>query len=139
MRTDANMARLDETAGRSVLKHCFTQAGYEIIENYPLGLGVEGGQGEGAPAPAINLDGYDPKSRVGYEYITTAAGDRAEVTPALLAALESLERRGELFVLLIDEEEVSGKESLERAAFRFLSEVERRRDGAVPASPGGHS
>lgn len=129
-----NMARLDETAGRAVLKSCFTQAGYEIIENYPLGLADEGGA-----QPAINLDGYDPKLRVGYEYVTTAAGDRAEVTPDLVAALEKLEQRGALFVLLIDEEEVTGKESLERAAFRFLTEVERRRSSDADEARGGRS
>lgn len=120
MSLDGSLAgSLDEMAGRAVLRERFVNAGYAIVEDFPFAEG----------AVRFSADGFDPQARVGYEYITTAAGDRKELTPEMLAELEARLGRGELFILLIDERDVSGPEVLQRAADRFLSEVRSRRAG----------
>ena len=107
---------MDERAGCELLKQRFTAAGLTIVEHYALR----------EPGLEVTLDGYDPKARVGYEYITTAAGDRAEITPEVVAALESRMRAGDLFVLLLDEQEEPTPERMERAADHFLSVLRAR-------------
>ena len=107
-----------------MLREQFTQAGFAIHENYPLNE---------API-CFNVDGFDPVRRVGYEYITTAAGDREELTPAILAALESTMAHAApdgLYIFLIDELDVSGPDELRRAAAQFLARVKSLR-GSVP-------
>src|ERR1700761_3934786 len=104
---------MDEATGCSVLKEQFTQAGFAIQENYPL---------KEDPI-CFNVDGFDPVRRIGYEYITTAAGDRTELTPELIAALETQMAQGApgaLYIFLVDELEVSGPDELCTAAARFL-------------------
>ena len=104
---------MDEATGCSILKEQFTLAGFTINENYPLR----------EDAVVFNVDGFDPVRRIGYEYITTAAGDRVELTPAVLQALEAKMAQGELYIFLIDERDVSGPEELRHAAARFLVHV----------------
>lgn len=107
---------MTEREGCEILRRCFTEAGLAIEEGYAL-------HGEGVP---VNLDGFDPARRVGYEFITTEAGDRAEVTPAVVAALDERMEKGELFVFLLDEAEVRDEASLRRAAGRFLDILRAR-------------
>jgi len=78
----------------------------------------------------VTLDGFDAARRIGYEYLTTEAGDRAEFTPAVVAALEAKMARGELYLLLVDQRALPGAELLERAATGFLGELARR--GRLP-------
>lgn len=114
---------MDEEAGCGILRAQFTEAGFQIQENYPLHEGPI----------RFNVDGFDPVQRVGYEYITAAAGDRIELTPEIVAALESQMARGaqsDLFIFLIDELNVSGPEELRRAAARFLERVRSLRRSA---------
>lgn len=111
---------MDEATGCRILKEQFTQAGLAIAENYPL---------HEAPI-CFNVDGFDPDARIGYEYITTAAGDRRELTPELLAALESRMRQGVpttqggLYIFLIDEHQVKDEQELRSAAAQFLARVQ---------------
>jgi hypothetical protein len=121
---------MDEHEGCAVLKRRFTAAGLSIEESYPLREGDV----------AFNVDGFDPQRRVGYEYITTAAGDREEITPALIAALEERMARAELFVLLVDEAEAPTEETLIHAADHFLMVLRMRgyladTVGSPPAEP----
>lgn len=114
---------MDEEAGCGLLKQQFTEAGFQIQEDYPLHEGPI----------RFNVDGFDPVRRVGYEYITTAAGDRIELTPEVVTALESRMAQGaqsDLFIFLIDEQNVSGPEELRRAAARFLDRVRSLRGSA---------
>ena len=99
-----------------MLKRRFTAAGLAIQEHYDLREG----------AVTFHVDGFDPQRRIGYEYITTAAGDREEITPELVAALEERMGRGELFILLVDEAESPGEETLIRAADHFLMVLRMR-------------
>lgn len=105
---------LGEEEGRAVLKRCFEAAGLAIAVDHAL-----------ADVPLV-LDGYDATRRVGYEFITTDAGDRLEVTPQVVAELERRMAAGELAVLLIDERDVAAPVDLEAGARAFLEEARRR-------------
>ena len=72
------------------------------------------------------MDGFDPEKRVGFEYVTTEAGDRDEVTSGLIAALDARMERGDLFVLIVDEEDAPDAIRLNEAAEGFLEELFRR-------------
>jgi hypothetical protein len=104
---------MTEREGCEVLRRRFQAAGLRVVDNHRLD----------EPGLAIDLDGFDPERRIGYEYITTAAGDRAGLTPALVAELERRMETGDLFVLLIDERDVPGADLLERAADGFLAQL----------------
>ncbi len=107
---------MNERDGCAVLKGRFTAAGLSIEEGYRYRAhGVD-----------VSLDGFDPRVRVGYEYITTEAGDRAELTVEVVAELEARMSRGELYLLLIDETEVDGAATLTRAADHFLGVLRGR-------------
>jgi hypothetical protein len=106
---------MNEADGCALLRARFEAAGLVIVEHARFS---EGGV-------EVVLDGYDAARRVGYEYITTHAGDRAEFTPAVVAALEARMADGSLALLLVDEHELPGRELLERAADGFLAELRR--------------
>ena len=107
---------IDEAEGVRVLKESFAAAGLTIVEGYALEVA----------GTTIELDGFDPDRKIGFEYLTTAAGDREEITPAVLAELEARMGAGELYVLLIDESEVDSVVVLERAATLFLDALRAR-------------
>ncbi len=114
---------MDEATGCRLLKEQFTQAGFEIQESYPLNEGPI----------CFNVDGFDPVRRIGYEYITTAAGDRTELTPELIAAVETQMAQGVpggLYIFLIDELDVSGPDELRSAAAQFLAQIKLLRGSA---------
>jgi len=111
-------AVLTEKEGRAVLKARFEAAGLKIQEHFPL------------DDPPISLDGWDSTHRVGYEFMTTEAGDRDEITWAALEALELRMGFGEIYILLIDEKDVATADHLGRAADYFLAEV--RKLGRLP-------
>jgi hypothetical protein len=115
---------IDERTGVAVLRSCFERQGLSIREGVPLSLAPE------LPHRTIHLDGYDEAARVGFEYLTTEAGDREEVTAEVIAELEARMERGELYVLLIDEREVTSTALLERAAEHFLAVLRAR--GLLP-------
>jgi hypothetical protein len=109
-------ARVREAEGRAVLRRCFEARGLTVTEDHRL-------HDDGV---AITLDGYDASRRVGYELITTEAGDREEVTADVIAELERRMRAGAMTVFLVDEHEVDDEAALEVAANRFLDEAARR-------------
>lgn len=108
---------LDEQKGTALLKEHFTKAGYNIQENYAYEI-------EGR---TVHLDGYDPDQKVGYEFLTTSAGDREELTPDVVQALEERAEDGKAWILLIDEVEAPDASDLALAAERFLEQVASRR------------
>ena len=110
---------MNEHEGSAKLREVFEAAGCSITEGFRLPLA----------AGEVSLDGWDERRRVGYEFITTAAGDRAEFTPAVVDELESRMRAGELFVFLVDEVDFANEGVLERAARRFLDQL--RKQGAL--------
>lgn len=111
-------ASLTEAEGSALLKVRFEQAGYAI--EAPFAFSEEGVD--------VELDGFDPDRRVGYEFITTEAGDRASFTPEVVAKLEARMEKGELYLLLVDEADVDA-DALGDAAARFLETVARMQGG----------
>lgn len=112
--------RPSEQEGCLVLKQEFENAGLRIAERTLVETG----------GIQIELDGFDARRRIGYEFITEAAGDRASITPEVVAALEARMGAGDLHVLLVDEWEVGTAEELAGYARRFLAELQSR--GVLP-------
>ncbi len=111
---------LDEDAGCAVLARVFAARGFSIQRN--ANFSEDG--------VAFVADGWDAQARVGFEYLTHAAGDRHDLTPEEMATLAARMEAGELFFFVIDEVEIASADDLEWAAHRFLDEVDRRRGEA---------
>jgi hypothetical protein len=101
-----------EFEGRAVLKQVFVRAGLTVLEDFPLLLGNY----------QLLLDGYDPERRIGYEYITTANGDREALHEAAVEELDRLNGCGLLKIFLIDEQFIPDEATLREAAESFLQE-----------------
>jgi hypothetical protein len=95
----------------ALLKARFEAAGYAIAENQPF---AEDGI-------AFEIDGFDAKARVGYEYVTDEAGDTWDVDDRVVAALAARLREGTLSVLVVGENEAPDAASLARVADAFLA------------------
>jgi len=78
----------------------------------------------------FEIDGWDAKARVGFEYLTEEAGDHAELPPATVERLERAMEDESLFVFLIDESEGLDEAALSEAAEAFLDRVEGIRAGS---------
>ena len=103
---------MNEREGTELLHRLFAARGLEIQRDVPFDeLGV-----------SVNLDGYDPARRIGYELITTEAGDRESFTPEVVERLEQRMAKGELYLLLVDEAD-SSEEALTHAAAGFLDRL----------------
>jgi len=109
-----------EAEGCALLHARFTEAGYSIVADFHFQEGEI----------AVDLDGWDAAARVGYEYITREAGDDRQFDPATLERLEKRMEAGELFVLLVDEQDAVTEAALDAAARGFLAELGARRGGA---------
>lgn len=107
---------MNEREGSERLRAIFNGAGCSIATNVAFEL----------DAGTVTLDGWDATRKIGFEFITTEAGDRAEFTPSVLAEIETRMDRGELYLFLIDEALVPRPESLDRAARRFLELLKSR-------------
>lgn len=119
---------VNEREGGETLRQVFEAAGCSITADHRLVL----------DAGAVSLDGWDGARRIGYEFITTEAGDRAEFTQPILAELEARMAAGELFVFLVDEADIPDEQVLERAARRFLDRL-RKLGALVGPAQGGAS
>lgn len=114
-------AMLGEAEGCEILHAVFRGRGYRTRAD------VEFAEDD----VAFNADGWDPDARVGFEYLSSEAGDRKDLSPDEMARLAARMDRGELFFFIIDEAEVPDAATLRWAAERFLDEVARRRGGAA--------
>lgn len=111
---------LSEAEGCELLHAVFRARGYPTQADVAFAEeGVE-----------FDADGWDPGARVGFEYLSSEAGDHHDLTPGEVARLGERMDRGELFILIIDESEVADAATLRFAAEHFLDEVTRRRGGA---------
>ena len=95
--------------GRVILKEAFEAQGYEVVENYTLR----------AEDSAVELDGYDPQARVGYEYSTREDGMD-------MSLLESLMAQNQCRLFVIDEEWALDAQAMLKAVFEFFRELEAR-------------
>lgn len=103
----------------------FRAAGYQIQENFHFDEGNL----------SVDLDGWDPTSRVGYEFITREAHDEVQFTKETLALFEERMRRRELFVFLVDEREAVTPDDLRSAADFFLAEIAAHRSAPKTKKP----
>lgn len=99
-----------------MLRGLFERAGCAIVEDVKKRFD----SGE------VTLDGWCEARRLGYEFITTEEGDRAEFTPEVLAEIEARMSKGEFFIFLVDEATIDDPAILERAGERFLQAVAKR-------------
>ena len=106
-----------EAEGCALLRAKFTDAGYAIVPDFHF-------QEDGVE---VDLDGWDAAARVGYEYITREARDERQFDEATLSKFEARMERGELYVLLIDEQDAVTAQALEAAAEGFLAELDARK------------
>lgn len=106
----SNLPPASEVVARAILAERFRGAGLRV--RYDVAIGRPG-------QFQFTADGYDPRSRVGYEYVAAAERDTD------LAAAERLVLEGdpEYRILIIDAAPVS---SIEEQAARFLAEVQRK-------------
>ncbi len=75
----------------------------------------------------VDLDGWDPTMRVGYEFISREFGDQLQFDAQTLASFEARMSRGDLHVLLIDERDVLTAQDVDVACRGFLSECAAHR------------
>lgn len=104
---------MQERQASALLKARFESAGFTIAENVTLdedGLRFE-------------VDGFDADKRVGYEYVTAEAGDSWDVDGDVIAELAARRARGEIRILVVNEQEAPDEASLGRAADAFLAEL----------------
>lgn len=105
---------MKEAAGRAILRAIFVEEGLGIAEDVTVRFGDHD----------VLLDGWDASRRVGFEVLTSEAGDREAFTPAVIEAIEATMRRGEAHVLLVD---LDPSEDLLRAAGRgFIAQLRKR-------------
>lgn len=114
---------MEERAACAQLKQRFEAAGFRIKENL---LFDEDGV-------RFEIDGFDADSRVGYEYVTREAGDGWDVDGDVIAALDERRKRGELHVLIVDEDDAPDKAALDQAIDGFLKAL--REAGVKPGAP----
>jgi hypothetical protein len=84
---------LSETGGCDLLARLFTKRGYALKRNVQFReYGVE-----------FHIDGWDPKARVGFEFLTSEDDDHDDLTLEEYKTLTAAQRRGELALFIIDE------------------------------------
>jgi hypothetical protein len=104
--------RLSERAARAVLEERFARAGFSVETDYTF---CEGNT-------TVNLDGFDPAARVGYQYISHADADVVtdhDRTTEL--ALKALEATGALRILVVHDVDASSAVDLGERIDEFLS------------------
>jgi len=108
-----------------LLKKRFEAAGLTIDEN--RALEVDG--------YTFEVDGFDAERRVGYEYVTAESGDGWDVDDNVIAALDAHRKRGDLFVLIVDEAEARDAAALGKIADAFLAGLPKAKPAAKKADP----
>lgn len=104
---------LSETEGCDLLARLFAKRGYTLKRNVQFReYGVE-----------FHIDGWDPKSRVGFEFLTSEDDDHDDLTLQEYKTLTAAQRRGELALFIIDEVEPLSAEALSAEAHEFLNAV----------------
>ena len=104
---------LTEMQGCDLLARLFSKRGYTIERNVVFReYGVE-----------FHIDGWDPRARVGFEFLTSEDDDHTDLTLEEYNELTAAQRRGELALFIIDEVEPLAAEDLAAEAHEFLDEV----------------
>ena len=104
---------VSETKACDLLARLFKSRGYAVSRNVMFReYGVE-----------FHADGWDPRARVGFEFLSSEDDDHDDLTLAEYQTLMAAQKRGELSLFIIDEVEPLSAADLVRAATDFLDEV----------------
>ena len=119
---------LSETAACDLLARLFRSRGYAIERNVPFReYGVE-----------FHIDGWDPRARVGFEFLSSEDDDHDDLSLAEYKTLSTAQQRGELALFILDEVEPLSAANLMAAARDFLDEAaDAARARAVQRARGG--
>lgn len=119
---------LSEEEGCDLLARVFRARGYAIRRNVTFReYDVE-----------FQVDGWDAKARVGFEFLSSEAHDHDDLTLGEFKRLMAAQQRGELALFIVDESEQLTAPDLTAAAEEFLDEVAaaRPRKRAAPRRAG---
>lgn len=114
------METLFEVEGCRVLTEAFKSRGYNIKNNAPFAE-------EGV---AFDVDGWDPVARVGFEYRTHE--DKNDLSDEEVGRLGARMERGELYLFIVDDNQVPDGAALAAYAGQFLDEIATRARPAIP-------
>ncbi|MCE2725998.1 MAG: hypothetical protein LW698_04370 [Planctomycetaceae bacterium] len=116
---------VSETKACDLLARLFKSRGYAVSRNVMFReYGVE-----------FHADGWDPRARVGFEFLSSEDEDHDDLTLAEYQTLMAAQKRGELSLFIIDEVEPLSAADLLRAATDFLDEVAAAKVRRVSRSP----
>lgn len=124
---------LSETKACDLLARLFRARGFTIVRNIPF-------QEYGV---SFHIDGWDPKARVGFEFLTSEDEDHDDLSLREYQTLMAAQQQGELSLFILDEVEPLSAVDLTAMADDFLDEVEEaaaaRKAGRRPvaAKPAG--
>ena len=113
-------AGVEERSACAQLKRRFEAAGFQIKEN----------QRFDEDGVWFEIDGYDAARRVGYEYLTKEAGDGWDVDGDVITYLAARHDRGDLYVLVVDENDAPDAATLDRAVDAFFGDL--KAGGVLP-------
>lgn len=113
---------LSEKDGVTALTRAFRDRGYDIEND--VAFDEEG--------VVFDIDGWDAAARVGFEYRTSEADDKHDLTDDELGRLGARIERGELALLIIDDTRVPDAATMDDIARRFLDLIEN--EGHLPAA-----
>ncbi|MFM8413509.1 MAG: hypothetical protein ACKOCX_02170 [Planctomycetota bacterium] len=106
---------LSETKACDLLARLFRARGYAVNRNIPFReYGV-----------SFHIDGWDPKARVGFEFLTSEDEDHDDLTLDEYKTLMDAQQRGELSLFIVDEVEPLSAAELTGSVEEFLDEVAR--------------
>ena len=116
---------LSEIEGCDLLARLFRARGYTLQRNVRFReYGVE-----------FDIDGWDPKARVGFEFLSSEDDDHDDLSLVEYQALMDEARRGGLSLFVIDEVEPISAADLEEKANEFLDAVSAARSSRRPRKP----
>ena len=107
---------LREEEGCQILAEVFAARGFPVVRDVPFD----------EDGVAFDIDGWNAEHRVGFEYRTSEAGDKDDLTLDELALLAERMEAGELFLFVIDDTSIEAAADLRAYAGAFLDEVARR-------------
>ena len=116
MKAMVSKPMLLEEEGCRILADVFAKRGFPVVRDIPF---VEAGV-------SFDIDGWNAERRVGFEYRTSEAGDKDDLTLDELGLLAERMEAGELFIFVIDDTSIESADDLRAYAEAFLDEVERR-------------
>lgn len=110
---------LSEAEGCDLLARVFRARGYSIKRDVTFDeYGVR-----------FRVDGWDPRARVGFEFLSSEAHDHDELTLGEFKRLMAAQQRGDLAIFVVDESEQLTAEDLAASATEFLDEFAATRPG----------